>query len=417
VLISRPIRSMAETHYFPRKVLLGITGGIAAYKVPLLVRELVKAGAEVQVIMTESAVEFVTPLTLSTVSKRPVHRTLVNEDGDGTWTNHVELAEWADIFLVAPLTANTLSKFATGRCDDLLTACYLSANCPTYVAPAMDLEMYKDGSTQVNLETLQKRGVKTIGPDSGQLASGLVGPGRMTEPQAIVEFMLADIFGSSPWAGKRVLVTAGGTQEVIDPVRYIGNRSTGTMGIAIAEELALRGARVELVLGAVSKNTDKAGINVHWAPTAKDMAETCKTLFKDIDVAVKAAAVADYRPKYPQEEKIKKVKGSAMEQIELERTEDILAWMGEHKDPAQVLIGFALETEKGMEYAAAKLERKNADMIVLNSLKNPGAGFGSGTNQVTLLTKDKEAVEIPLQTKAEVARHILDHAERLIEYA
>lgn len=404
---------MAEQAHFPRKVLLGITGGIAAYKAPLLVRALIKAGAEVQVVLTEAALEFVTPLTLSTVSKRPVHRTLVNEDGDGTWTNHVELAEWADVFLVAPLTANTLSKFANGRCNDLLTACYLSANCPVYVAPAMDLEMYKDQSTQKNLNSLIQRGVKTIGPESGELASGLVGKGRMTEPEDILTFLIQDIFGDSKWAGKKILVTAGGTREAIDPVRFIGNRSTGTMGLAIAEELALRGAHVELVLGAVDKTSDRAGIHISKAPSAEEMARKCKELFPTMDVVIKAAAVADYRPRDPKDEKIKKESG-AMERIELERTEDILAWMGQNKNNSQVLIGFALESEKGMDHAMSKLERKNADMIVLNSLKNEGAGFGHGTNQVTLLTMDKEAVEIPLMSKVDVARQILDHAERLL---
>lgn len=399
-------------HSFPRKVLLGVTGGIAAYKAAHIVRAFVQAGAEVKVIMTEAAVDFVTPLTLSTLSKNPVFRTFVNEDGDGTWNNHVELAEWADILLVAPLTANTLSKFVTGKCEDLLTACYLSASCPKYVAPAMDLQMFKDPSTHDNLARLESNGVKVIGPEEGELASGLIGKGRMTEPEDILAYMVADCFERSAWQGKRVLVTAGGTREDIDDVRFIGNRSTGSMGYAIAEELVVRGAQVELVVGAVTKSTDRAGIHVTEAISAAAMFEACTSLFSNMDVVIKAAAVADYTPATKHVGKIKK--STDFNSIELERTKDILSWMGEHKEAHQKLIGFALESEEGLEEAQGKLKRKNADMIVLNSLKNDGAGFGNNTNQVTLVSKHTENVEIPLMSKVDVAKRILDHVEKML---
>jgi phosphopantothenoylcysteine decarboxylase/phosphopantothenate--cysteine ligase len=403
---------MADNPTFPRKVLLGVTGGIAAYKSAWLVRALVRAGAEVQVVMTEAAFDFVTPLTLSTLSKNPVQSRFVDDVGEGTWNNHVELAEWADLLLIAPLTANTLHKFASGECNDLLTACYLSASCPKYVAPAMDLQMYKDESTAANLQTLSERGVKIIGPEDGELASGLIGKGRMTEPEDILEYLINDFFGNSPWLGKHVLVTAGGTREPIDPVRYIGNRSTGTMGFALAEELAQRGATVKLVVAAVERSTTLAGIDVIEALTAAEMFETCKNLLPEMDVVIKAAAVADFTPKNPRSGKIKKADG--LSTIELIKTQDILSWIGENKRDGQVVIGFALESEKGKEEAVRKLHGKHADMIVLNSLSDEGAGFGTNTNQVTLITKDKEGVEIPLMSKGEIAQRILDHAESLL---
>ncbi len=395
---------------FPRKVLLGVTGGIAAFKAPLLVRALVKAGAEVQVVMTRAAHDFVTPLTLSTVSGRPVLTELIS--GEGTWNDHVHLARWADVMLIAPATANTLGKMAHGLCDDLLLACYLSATCPVFVAPAMDLEMFRDAGTQANLAVLRDRGVRTIGPESGELASGLSGEGRMTEPDAIMDALIAALLAGSPLAGKRILINAGPTQEAIDPVRYIGNRSTGKMGFALAEEAVLRGAIVELVAGPVSLRSDRAGITRTDVVSAAEMALACKERFPRCDVAILSAAVADWRPARSAEEKMKK--SQQLLPLELEPTEDILAWMGANKRPEQVLVGFALETTNELAHAESKLIRKNLDLIVLNSLKNEGAGFGHDTNRVTMIGRDKKINELPLMTKAEVARNILGRIERLL---
>lgn len=395
---------------FPRKVLLGVTGGIAAFKTPLLVRALVKAGAEVQVVMTRAAHDFVTPLTLSTVSGRPVLTELIS--GEGTWNDHVHLARWADVMLIAPATANTLGKMAHGLCDDLLLACYLSATCPVFAAPAMDLEMFRDAGTQTNLKTLRERGVRTIGPDSGELASGLSGEGRMTEPDAIVDALIGALLGGSKLAGKRILINAGPTQEAIDPVRYIGNRSTGKMGFALAEEAALRGASVELVAGPVSVKTDRPGITRTDVVSAAEMAVACKERFPKADIAILSAAVADWRPAQSANEKIKK--SDNLVPLQLEPTEDILAWMGANKRAGQVLVGFALETTNERAHAEGKLERKKLDLIALNSLKDAGAGFGHDTNRVTLIGRDKNATELPLMSKADTARHILDHIERLL---
>jgi phosphopantothenoylcysteine decarboxylase / phosphopantothenate---cysteine ligase len=397
---------------FPRKVLLGVTGGIAAYKAPFLVRALVKAGAEVQVVMTPAAHEFVTPLALSTLSKRPVLTELVDRGGTGAWNDHVHLARWADLMVVAPASANTLSKMAHGLCDNLLLACFLSAECPVFAAPAMDLEMYRDGSTQANLKTLRERGVHMIGPESGELASGLVGEGRMTEPEAILDALIAAILAGSKLAGKRILITAGPTQEAIDPVRYIGNRSTGKMGFALAEEAALRGAQVQLVTGPVGLKTDRAGIERIDVTTAQQMAEACKSRFEGTDIAILSAAVADWRPAIPAWEKLKK--GADLPALTLEATEDILAWMGTHKKSGQTLVGFALETSDGLDQAEQKLIKKNLDLIVLNSLQDKGAGFGHDTNQVTLIDRNKNQQRSTLKSKREVARDILDRLESLI---
>jgi phosphopantothenoylcysteine decarboxylase/phosphopantothenate--cysteine ligase len=393
----------------PRKVLLGITGGIAAYKAPLLVRALVKAGAEVQVVMTPAAHDFVSPLVLSTLSKRPALTEFIDH---ATWNDHVHLARWADVMLIAPATANTLAKMAHGLCDELLLACWLSAECPVLVAPAMDLEMYRDRATQANLETLHKRGVRTIGPESGELASGLVGEGRMTGPDAIVEALCAALLGSSPLAGKSMLITAGPTQEAIDPVRYIGNRSSGKMGFALAEEAAARGALVELVAGPVALTTDRAGIRRTDVITAAEMATACKERFTECDIAILSAAVADWRPAHAAERKLKK--RDSLATLALEATEDILAWMGERKHPGQLLIGFALETHDERHNAEEKMIRKNLDLIALNSLNDAGAGFGHDTNKVTLIDVDMNAVDLPLMSKADTARAILDRVETLI---
>ncbi len=395
---------------FPRKVLLGVTGGIAAFKAPLLVRALVKAGAEVQVLMTRAAHDFVTPLTLSTLSGRPVLTELIS--GEGTWNDHVHLARWADVLLIAPLTANTLSKLAHGQCDDLLLACYLSATCPIYVAPAMDLEMYRDKSTHANLDLVSQRGVRIIGPESGELASGLSGEGRMTEPEAIVARLHADLVGNSKLNGKRLLITAGPTHEAIDPVRYIGNRSSGKMGFALAEEAASRGAQVQLVTGPVSLRTDRSGIQRTDVSSAAEMATACKERAPQSDVVIMSAAVADYRPAAPAENKIKKKDGAL--DITLEATEDVLAWMGRNKPNGQLLVGFALETNDAMANAKGKLERKNLDLIVLNTLADAGAGFGHDTNKVTIIGKGTKVDALPLMSKADNARAILDHIETLL---
>lgn len=398
--------------FLNRKVLLGVTGSIAAYKAAHLVRELAKAGAQVQVVMTEAAHDFVTPLTLATVSDRPVLTHLVNREGDGTWNDHVHLARWADVMLIAPASANTLGKMAHGLCDNLLLACYLSATCPVYVAPAMDLEMWKDAGTRNNLDVLLQRGVRAIGPERGELASGLNGEGRMTEPERIVDRLVADLIGSSKLRGKRVLITAGPTQEAIDPVRYIGNRSTGKMGFALAEEAAARGAQVELVTGPVAMTIDRAGITRTNVISAAEMAIACKAISAMSDVVIMSAAVADYRPTDPATAKIKK-KDSKLE-IDLELTEDILAWMGENKPQGQTLVGFALETDNELVHAKDKLARKKLDLLVLNSLRNVGAGFGHDTNQVTLLLPGTDPKELPLMSKADTARAILDRLEELL---
>lgn len=328
-----------------RKVLLGVSGSIAAFKAAALVRELVKANAEVQVVMTRAAHDFVTPLTLATLSGRPVLTDMVS--GEGTWNDHVHLARWADVMLIAPLSASTLSKLAHGQCDNLLIATYLSmpdprqGGAPVYMAPAMDLEMYRDASTHANLDLLRARGVRQIGPESGDLASGLSGEGRMSEPEAIVARLHADLVGQSKLNGRTILVSAGGTQEAIDPVRYIGNRSSGKMGFALAEEAALRGATVHLVTGPTALHTTVTGIRRTDVVSAAEMAEACKALAADCEVVIMSAAVADYRPKRPATEKIKKAE--AQLQVELEPTEDILAYLGAHKPAHQRLVGFALE--------------------------------------------------------------------------
>ena len=396
-----------------RRVLLGVTGSIAAYKTAWLVRDLVKAGAEVQVVMTPAAHDFVTPLTLATLSKRPVLTDLFLRNGSGSWNDHVSLGRWADVLVVAPASAHTLAKMAQGLCDNLLLATWLSATCPVYVAPAMDLEMFADPATAHNLDLLRQRGVHTIGPESGELASGLEGAGRMTEPMDIVHRLATDLMEGSPLAGKRILVTAGPTREAIDPVRYIGNRSSGRMGFAIAEEAAARGARVELVTGPVELTTDRPGIVRTDVESAADMAEACKERAPEADIVIMSAAVADHRPAAPAGSKIKKDEGHL--ELVLERTEDILAWIGKQRRPGQVIAGFALETEEGLESARGKLERKGLDLVVLNSLQDEGAGFGHATNKVTLVTRDKDPERLPLLPKAEVARRILDAIERRLK--
>ena len=397
--------------FLNRKVLLGVTGGIAAYKSAFLVRELVKSGAEVQVVMTRSAHDFITPLTLSTLSGRPVYTELFLQDGTGRWNDHVHLARWADVLLIAPASANTIAKMAHGICDNLLMACYLSSASSIYIAPAMDLEMYRDASVQANLATLKARGVFQIGPESGELASGLIGEGRMSEPEAIVDRLKADLVPKSKLNGKRILVTAGPTREPIDAVRYISNHSSGKMGFAIAAEATARGAKVDLVSGPVDRK-EAQGINRIDVSSAAEMAEVCHRLSPEADLVIMSAAVADHRPVSPSQGKLKKEKFNRS--IALEPTEDILKAIGLNKREGQIVVGFALETDDEHANALKKLQQKNLDLLILNSLKDEGAGFGHDTNKITIFAQGTDPQESPLMTKAEAARLILDRTEELL---
>ncbi len=396
-----------------KKVLLGVTAGIAAYKSTYLVRLFIKEGAEVKVVMTPSAKEFVTPLTLSTLSKNEVFSSFTNEDDDNAqWNNHVELGLWADYFVIAPATANTLSKMAQGQSDNLLVATYLSAKCPVYIAPAMDLDMYKHPSTLETLSKLESFGNTIIPAEHGELASGLIGKGRMAEPESIVVFLEKDISDQLPLKGKKVLITAGPTYEAIDPVRFIGNHSSGKMGYAIAETAANLGAEVVLVSGPTSLSMEEPSVHVIRVASAKEMYNAVHEHYSNCDVAILSAAVADYRPKTVASEKIKKKEGELT--IELEKTEDILASLGKTKQQ-QFLVGFALETQNELENAKTKLEKKNLDLIVLNSLNDKGAGFGTDTNKVTFITRDNKVTPFQVKDKKEVAydilQHIIDHLD------
>jgi phosphopantothenoylcysteine decarboxylase/phosphopantothenate--cysteine ligase len=389
-----------------KKILLGVTAGIAAYKSAFLVRLLIKEGAHVKVVMTPSAREFVTPLTLSTLSKNEVFSSFTNEeDENAQWNNHVELALWADLFVIAPATANTLSKMAHGTSDNLLLAVYLSAKCPVYYAPAMDLDMYKHPSTRATFEILESYGNIQIPAGHGELASGLIGQGRMAEPEEILSFLEKDLLNAMPLRGKKILITAGPTYEAIDPVRFIGNHSSGKMGFAIAEAAASLGAEVILVSGPVSIRTDHSNVELISVTSAEEMYKACMDHFTDSDIAILSAAVADYRPAIVASEKIKK-KDSELH-IKLEKTKDILASLGEAKKD-QFLVGFALETENEIENAKTKLKKKNLDLIVLNSLRDKGAGFKGDTNKVTLIDKDNKEHPFSVKPKTEVARDILD---------
>lgn len=388
-----------------KKIVLGVSGGIAAYKTASLVRLFIKAGANVQVVMTPASKDFVTPLTLSTLSKNPVHSTFYNDDEDAVWNNHVELGLWADLMLVAPATANTLSKMANGTCDNLLIATYLSAKCPVYFAPAMDLDMYKHPSTLASFNLLQQFGNTMIPAESGELASGLSGEGRMAEPENIIAFLEADLESKLPLKGKKILVTAGPTYEAIDPVRFIGNHSSGKMGFDIAEHAAGLGAQVILVSGPTHLKPKNLGINLVNVTSAQEMYDAAHRYFADVDVAISASAVADYRPKFPATQKIKKTEDAFT--IELEKTQDILASLGKVKHK-QFLIGFALETENEIENAKLKIQKKNLDLIVLNSLQDEGAGFGKSTNKITFIDKNFEIEPMPLKTKEAVAEDILN---------
>lgn len=384
-----------------KKILLGVTGSIAAYKTPLIVRELVKAGAEVKVVMTPAAEDFVSRLTLSTLSKNPV---LVNLFDEASWANHVALGRWADLMVIAPLSCNTLSKMASGTCDNLLLAVYLSAVCPVLAAPAMDEDMWHHPSTKKNLETISGYGCRLMPVGHGELASGLVGEGRMAEPAEIVAAIKDHFVTKNSLLGKKALVTAGPTHESIDPVRFIGNHSTGKMGYAIAEELAARGAEVTLVSGPVSIAPRHQNIRLIKVMSAEEMYAACQSL--PYDIAVMAAAVADYTPVTVSDRKIKKT--DAEMTIAVRKTKDILASLGQAKKPGQVLAGFALETNEEEAYATKKLREKNADLIVLNSLNDAGAGFGHDTNKATLFFSNGQKKETPLQSKQALARDIVD---------
>ncbi|MBS1566719.1 MAG: bifunctional phosphopantothenoylcysteine decarboxylase/phosphopantothenate--cysteine ligase CoaBC [Bacteroidetes bacterium] len=392
-----------------RKILLGVTGSIAAYKSALLVRQLTKAGAEVKVIMTPSARDFVTPLTLSTLSKNPV---LIDLFADGSWANHVMLGRWADLLLLAPLSCNTLAKMAAGQCDNLLLATYLSATCPVVTAPAMDEDMWRHPTTKANLATIEKHGVSVIPVETGELASGLHGDGRMAEPETIIAYITRRFFLPEDLRGKKVLVSAGPTQEAIDPVRFISNHSSGKMGIALADELAARGAQVQLVLGPAAVSPRHGSITVHPVHSAEEMYERCVSLFADADIAIMAAAVADYTPAVVAPEKIKKNEGAMT--LELVKTKDILKSLGAQKKPGQLLVGFALETTNEREHALKKLVQKNADIIVLNSLRDAGAGFAYDTNKITLFTKDGGERTYEQKSKQQVAADIVDTIVKML---
>lgn len=384
-----------------KKIILGISGSIAAYKAAHLTRLLVKSGAEVRVLMTESAAAFIAPLTLATLSKHPVLAEVRSED---SWNNHVELGLWADAMVIAPATANTLAKLANGLCDNILSAVYLSARCPVFVAPAMDVDMWHHPATQANVERLRSHGVRVVPVEHGELASGLVGEGRMAEPETIVRY-LHDFFSEDkPLAGKTALVTAGPTFEPLDPVRFIGNHSSGKMGIALAEALARRGAEVVLVLGPTHLRPTDPAVRVIPVTTAEDMHAACSAVFPTADITVLAAAVADYRPNAVSAVKIKKQESDM--NIELAKTVDIAAALGKTKQPGQLLVGFALETNDEESNARAKLEKKNLDFIVLNSLRDAGAGFGHDTNKIAILRRDGSKTAFDLKSKTAVAEDI-----------
>lgn len=395
-----------------KNVLLGITAGIAAYKTAALVRLFIKSGAHVKVVMTPASKDFITPLTLSTLSKNPVLSSFTNEDDtDAVWNNHVDLGLWADIFVIAPATANTMSKMANGSSDNLLLATYLSAKCPVYFAPAMDLDMYKHDSTKASFEKLQSFGNIMIPATSGELASGLVGEGRMAEPEDIITFLENDILGKLPLKGKKVLITAGPTYEAIDPVRFIGNHSSGKMGFEIAKASANLGAEVILITGPTHQNISHSLINVIPVTSAEDMYQQVHKYFDTVTIAILSAAVADFTPKEVLVKKIKKTSNTL--KLELKRTKDILASIGETKKN-QFLVGFALETHNELENAIGKLKKKNLNLIVLNSLQDKGAGFKGDTNKVTFIDNKSTVTEFQLKSKAEVAEDLLNEIVKQI---
>jgi phosphopantothenoylcysteine decarboxylase / phosphopantothenate---cysteine ligase len=387
-----------------KKILLGITASIAAYKSTYIVRLLKKLGASVRVIQTEASLDFVTPLVLSTLSENNVIIDVVDKEKN-QWNSHVELGLWADYMIIAPVTSKTMSKMVEGNCDNQLIASYLSAKCPVYFAPAMDLDMYKHPSTQNNIKKLQEFGNKLIPANHGELASGLVGEGRMAEPEEIINFLLNDINSEKELFGKNCLVTAGPTQENIDPVRFIGNRSSGKMGMAIANELAEKGAKVNLVMGPSNLSSSHYNINQINVHSANQMYDEVEKVFLDSDISVFTAAVSDYKPTYTYSEKIKKSENDL--EIKLEKTKDILLEMSSDKKDHQFVVGFALETENEKENAIQKLQKKNLDMIILNSTKDKGATFGFDTNKISIIEKDLSVTNYELKEKYEVAKDIV----------
>ncbi|MDE6564824.1 MAG: bifunctional phosphopantothenoylcysteine decarboxylase/phosphopantothenate--cysteine ligase CoaBC [Muribaculaceae bacterium] len=390
-----------------KNIILGISGGIAAYKSVVLLRQLVKGGAQVQVVMTPNAREFIQPVTLSSLSQRPVVTEFFSAN-TGEWHSHVSLGEWADAMIVAPATASTLAKMANGVADNMLVTTYLSARCPVFVAPAMDLDMMAHPTTTRNLATLAADGVHIIEPETGELASGLSGRGRMEEPEKIAAVLDAFFAADGPLAGKKVLITAGPTYERIDPVRFIGNFSTGKMGYAIAEEAASRGAEVTLVSGPTALSVSSPRIRRIDVESAREMLEASQEAFENADIAIMTAAVADYAPAHVFDSKIKREKAE-FDNIELVKNPDIAATLGRAKRPGQILVGFALETDHAMANGRDKLERKNLDMIVVNSLADKGAGFGTDTNKISIISAGSDTpADYPLKSKKAVAADILD---------
>ncbi|MBC7384273.1 MAG: bifunctional phosphopantothenoylcysteine decarboxylase/phosphopantothenate--cysteine ligase CoaBC [Bacteroidia bacterium] len=394
-----------------KKIILGISGSIAAYKSAALTRLFIKARAQVKVVMTNSAMEFITPLTLATLSKHPVLSHYIKNKA-GEWNNHVELGLWADCMVIAPATANTLAKMANGNCDNFLIATYLSARCPVFVAPAMDLDMFAHGSTQNNIKSLQGFGNSIISPNNGELASGLIGLGRMAEPEEIFDCITTFFHSNNLLQNKRVLVTAGPTYEHIDPVRFVGNHSSGKMGFAIAEVFAAQGAHVTLITGPTHQQVQHSNIKRIDVTTASEMFEITTEVFAKSNIAIMSAAVADYTPEKVSIRKIKKQGDELL--LKLKKTRDILKELGRLKTQKQILVGFALETDNEEDNAAKKLKEKNLDFIVLNSLKNKGAGFGFDTNQVNIIHKSGDKTSYGLKPKHEVAKDIVDEVVKLI---
>lgn len=396
-----------------KRILLGITGGIAAYKIAFLIRLLKKRGAEVKCIMTPASCDFISPLVVSTLSKNPVGIEFWNKK-DGTWNNHVDYGLWADVMVIAPCTANTIAKMATGSCDNLLLATYLSMKGKTMIAPAMDLDMFAHPSTKRNLETLVKDGVIVLPTESGELASGLVGEGRMLEPESIVDriedFLKRDL--QQHLSGKKVLMTTGPTYEAIDPVRFIGNHSSGKMGYAIAEEFLLKGAHVILVSGPTKLLLEHPNLELIKVESARQMLDAVQNVWDQCDCGIFTAAVADYRPKTSADQKIKR-ESSGDISIDLVQNPDILKWAGENKQPTQILVGFALETNDEEAHAKAKLEKKNLDFIILNSLNDSGAGFAVDTNKISIIDRHNKLTKFELKSKPEVAQDIVEY---LISY-
>ena len=388
-----------------KKILLGITGGIAAYKIAFLIRLLKKEEAEVKCIMTPASCDFISPLTIATLSENPVYIDFWNQK-DGLWTNHVDLGMWPDVFLIAPLTANTLAKLATGYCDNLLTATYLSAKCSVFVAPAMDLDMYAHPTTIQNLNTLSAYGVQILPAEDGFLASGLIGKGRMTEPEDILNKLNEFFDLRELMVGKTILITAGPTYEHIDPVRFIGNHSTGKMGYAIAEEFLKRGAEVILISGPTKLNLVHPKLKKIDVTTADEMLNQVQLNWKNAQIGVFSAAVADYKPEVKELQKIKKKEDTIT--LKLVKNPDILAWAGKEKQKNQFLVGFALETNNAIEFAENKITIKNLDAIVVNSLENDGAGFGFDTNKINIISKNNKNIEFPLKSKKELANDIVN---------